>query len=1205
MSNVYGYPAVHHMSRSHYGPSREYLRLEAPPVSSRRARYIDEQMRAQAVADERAAAGELLEGLDDATLDEQSAALRDALGSLVEAGANELIRRAKFDEETTKQEQSAERRKYREATRRAREECLMGWSLMYGDSSTNNTSTVYIGDTTGWVCGDHCAYFDWDWSLRVTWQCSLVWLIVTSAGLFLSQAMRWGNTSVERFKRQLHVAEGYTRGSYLYLGFVIVASLYQCCSFAYESYTWNTHTVPYMLNFFIAILYGLETVILWLLHITQGMGVFLKHSVSSIFIAVFVVVSVIGQSIWVDDFGLKTWFSFSFFASLRVFQNWQLFLASAGFHSSGINMQIVNVCIGAVCWVYFTSCLVMTLENLEDPHWLLVLQPTPKSWTLTSSFYFIMVTISTVGYGDLSPNTALGRVVAIWTILGGIAAFSYAVNKLLEVYGLTRSGRGRYSLKRRYRHIVVAGTPSTEMLKDFLSEIYHPDHADDSEDLEVVLLFPGQGSVMQSMSEYLRQKENVHMRSRVYTLQGSLLETTDMRRIAATQAEAFFILPNISSSNPVQEDTENLVRVFSIRRYNPTARIIVLLHKAEHRDILGSEMLLGPTASPEVEDDNASEITTLICIDQFKLELIGKTCQVPGLSSLICNLCTSVSDKEEPEGTPQWLKEYDAGLGNELYEVASPTKLTPFGRCCLDVLNRSENQDVYLIGLVERNIGDKGGKSITINPGSNYIVTDVEEKTGVYGVFIASDRDAIVQKESRRRLEYSESDEEMSVASSLGDPLGRGSNRNLSQFDTAGSMRRRGAAKGGAGEPLKMSKSVHDIMELAKEANFHMMSIAQLARSPPNIKQLVFLDKLEKASKVPPAAPEDVLALGGHVILAVAGGGSEARGGESAKIGLEYFVSPMRATYFSEAVPIVVLAPFIPMDWNTVARFPEVYFVQGSALSLFDLERANFRQAATILVFQLGSTQPSGAAQDPYMVDAEAIFTVRLIENHLPRDSETVVVVELVFDENYHYLPQSSRLTGRPVSHDSDHRASSTDSSSSDEECDRRGSGHRETGFFRGSLRQFKRSKTCRASTIIMRMILTVQLTIHTSITLKIRPKPQKCAPQRTIGNRQRLAQPEEYFRQPRFACGQLFVGSVVTSLVANTFYNPSLALLVQQMISSRILMVLLPSAWAGRAYLDLFQHLILDRNLLAIGLFRAAEADQFLEFIGNVSRLK
>lgn len=33
---------------------------------------------------------------------------------------------------------------------------------------------------------------------------------------------------------------------------------------------------------------------------------------------------------------------------------------------------------------------------------------------------------------------------------------------------------------------------------------------------------------------------------------------------------------------------------------------------------------------------------------------------------------------------------------------------------------------------------------------------------------------------------------------------------------------------------------------LVEEANFHMMSMAQLSRAPPNIKQLVFLDKLEK-----------------------------------------------------------------------------------------------------------------------------------------------------------------------------------------------------------------------------------------------------------------------------------------------------------------------------------------------------------------------
>lgn len=135
-----------------------------------------------------------------------------------------------------------------------------------------------------------------------------------------------------------------------------------------------------------------------------------------------------------------------------------------------------------------------------------------------------------------------------------------------------------------------------------------------------------------------------------------------------------------------------------------------------------------------------------------------------------------------------------------------------------------------------------------------------------------------------------------------------------------------------------------------------------------------------------------------------------------------------------------------------------MYFVQGSALSLFDLERANFRQAATILVSQLGSvvahleimltrvimqTRPSGSAQDPYMVDAEAIFTVRLIESHLPKvnisllrpiscgqGSETIVVVELVFDENYHYLPHPADITGRRPSGDVGRRSTSSSADS-------------------------------------------------------------------------------------------------------------------------------------------------------------------------------
>jgi len=78
-----------------------------------------------------------------------------------------------------------------------------------------------------------------------------------------------------------------------------------------------------------------------------------------------------------------------------------------------------------------------------------------------------------------------------------------------------------------------------------------------------------------------------------------------------------------------------------------------------------------------------------------------------------------------------------------------------------------------------------------------------------------------------------------------------------------------------------------------------------------------------------------------------------------------------------------------------------------------------------------------------------------------------------------------------------------------------------------------------------------------------------------------------EYYRQPRFACGQLFVGTVVTSLVVNTFYNPSLCQLVSKMITTEVAMVKVSRDWVGKSYFEFFDHLLYTDQLLAIGIYR------------------
>merc|ERR1719353_1839615 len=69
-----------------------------------------------------------------------------------------------------------------------------------------------------------------------------------------------------------------------------------------------------------------------------------------------------------------------------------------------------------------------------------------------------------------------------------------------------------------------------------------------------------------------------------------------------------------------------------------------------------------------------------------------------------------------------------------------------------------------------------------------------------------------------------------------------------------------------------------------------------------------------------------------------------------------------------------------------------------------------------------------------------------------------------------------------------------------------------------------------------------------------------------------------EFYRQPRFACGRLFISSVVTSLVVNTMYNPSLAMLIHEMISAHYVLVTVPAEWKGQSFFKFFEHLLRDR---------------------------
>jgi len=61
-----------------------------------------------------------------------------------------------------------------------------------------------------------------------------------------------------------------------------------------------------------------------------------------------------------------------------------------------------------------------------------------EHWRWLDSVYFVIVTIATVGYGNLVPSTDIGKIGNIVLIIVGIGIFGVFVNQFIKFQGLRR-----------------------------------------------------------------------------------------------------------------------------------------------------------------------------------------------------------------------------------------------------------------------------------------------------------------------------------------------------------------------------------------------------------------------------------------------------------------------------------------------------------------------------------------------------------------------------------------------------------------------------------------------------------------------------------------------------------------------------------------------------------------------------------------------
>lgn len=117
-----------------------------------------------------------------------------------------------------------------------------------------------------------------------------------------------------------------------------------------------------------------------------------------------------------------------------------------------------------------------------------------KDWSFFNSIWFIIVTLSTVGYGDFSPKTLQGRLYTIFVIIAGINAFKNVITYLEN--RTKRSGKIRYRKRTKKKHVIVCGTPTIHELARFINEFYSDiNHCNRNTDIVVVSEKPRWGEM--------------------------------------------------------------------------------------------------------------------------------------------------------------------------------------------------------------------------------------------------------------------------------------------------------------------------------------------------------------------------------------------------------------------------------------------------------------------------------------------------------------------------------------------------------------------------------------------------------------------------------------------------------------------------------------------------------------------------------------
>ncbi|XP_048060263.1 calcium-activated potassium channel subunit alpha-1a isoform X12 [Megalobrama amblycephala] len=600
----------------------------------------------------------------------------------------------------------------------------------------------------------------------------------------------------------------------------------------------------------------------------------------------------------------RSWLGLRFLRALRLIQFSEI-LQFLNILKTSNSIKLVNLCSIFISTWLTAAGFIHLVENSGDP-WENFQNSQPLSYW--ECVYLLMVTMSTVGYGDVYARTTLGRLFMVFFILGGLAMFASYVPEIIELIGNRKKYGGSYSAVNGRKHIVVCGHITLESVSNFLKDFLHKDR----DDVNVEIVF------LHNISPNL-ELEALFKRhfTQVEFYQGSVLNPHDLARVKIESADACLILANKYCGDPDAEDASNIMRVISIKNYHPKIRIITQMLQYHNK----AHLLNIPSWNWKEGDD-------AICLAELKAGFIAQSCLAQGLSTMLANLFSMRSYIKIEEDT--WQKYYLEGVANEMYTeyLSSAFVGLSFPAVC-ELCYVKLKLLLIAIEYKSEQRESRSRKRILINPGNH-----VKMQEGTLGFFIASDA-----KEVKRAFFYCKA-----CHDDITDPkrIKKCGCKRMTYFEdehpstlSPKKKQRNGGMRNSPNCSPKMMR--HDPLLIPGNEQIENMdanvkrydSTGMFHWCPSKEIEKVILTRSEASMTV----------LSGHVVVCIFGDVT------SALVGLRNLVMPLRASnfHYHELKPIVFVGSldYLRREWETLHNFPKVSILPGTPLSRADLRAVN------------------------------------------------------------------------------------------------------------------------------------------------------------------------------------------------------------------------------------------------------------------------